>query len=367
MYNFACDWLPQEMKNFISDITYHNTLEDWLISAAIIAGVIVLAKAVYWLFKIGLKQITSRTATTLDDLILERMQRPVLLMIVLLGTRYALERLHFTESLDIWIQRGFVFVITLNVTWFVLSVIESLIETYLVPYAKTGEGSRIDDQMLLLIQRMARALIWTIGIIAALNNAGFDVGALIAGLGIGGLALALAAQDTVKNIFGGIVIFVDKPFRIGDQIKIDNVEGFVEYIGIRSTRLRTLNGRIVTIPNLQFSDRPIENVTIEPARRVNTVLSLTYDTPPEKVELAIKLLKEISNKNNHVIESERTMIFFEKFNAYSLDVNFYYFIRKESDLFATQTSINIQILKTFNENRLEFAFPTQTVYKKTVE
>ncbi len=351
------------MKNFLSGTYYHNTLEDWLISAAIIAVSIMAAKAVYWVFSIGLKQITSRTKTILDDVMVNRMQSPVLMLIVLIGIRYALERLHFTESLDLWIQRGFIFIITLNVTWFVISIIEALIEAYLIPYAKK-EGNKLDDQMLLLIERMVRAVIWSIGIIAGLNNAGFDVGALIAGLGIGGLALALAAQDTVKNIFGGIVIFIDQPFRIGDRIKIDNIDGFVEYIGIRSTRLRTLSGRLVTIPNLQFSDRPIENITIEPTRRVNITIGLTYNTPPEKVEMAVRLLKNISESNNHLLESEKTMIFFERFNAYSLDINFYYFIRKESDLFDTQTKVNIQILKIFNDNGLEFAFPTQTVYKK---
>jgi len=342
---------------------YHNTLEDWLISAALIAGVVLVAKAVYWVFKIALKQVTARTANTLDDLILERMQRPVLLLIVLLGTRYALERLVFTESLDLWIQRGFIFSITLNVAWFLISVVKALIISYLVPFSKQG-GSRIDDQRVLLVKRTASALIWTIGIITGLNNAGFDVGALIAGLGIGGLALALAAQDTVKNIFGGMVIFIDRPFRIGDHIRIDSIEGVVEYIGIRSTRLRTLNGRLVTIPNLQFSDRPIENVTIEISRRVNTTLGLTYDTSVERIELALKLLREISLENRHLIEHERTMVFFEKFSAYSLDVNFFYFIRKEQDILETQSVINLQILKTFNANGLEFAFPTQTVYKK---
>ncbi len=355
-----------QMNNPFLKTYYYNTLEDWLISAAIITGAILTAKAVYWLFSIALKQVTSRTKTSLDDLIIERMQHPVLMLIVLLGIRFALERLEFTERVDLWIQRGFIFIITLNIAWFLISIIDSLIETYLVPYSKV-EGNRIDEQMLLVTKRIVRALIWSIGIIAGLNNAGFDVGALIAGLGIGGLALALAAQDTVKNIFGGMVIFIDKPFRIGDQIKIDAIEGFVEYIGIRSTRLRTLNGRLVTIPNLQFSDRPIENISIETGRRVNTTLGLTYDTSAMRVELALKLLREISNNNKHLIEHERTMIFFEKFNAYSLDMNFYYFIRKEQDILATQSIINLQILKTFNENGLEFAFPTQTVYRKTVE
>ena len=351
------------MRNPFLNTYYHNTLEDWLISAAIITGAILTAKLVYWLFSILLKQVTARTETSLDDLIIERSQRPVLMLIVVLGIRFALERLEFPERLDLWIHRGFVFVITLNMAWFFISILESLIETYLVPYSKR-EGNRIDEQMLLVTRRIVHALIWTIGVIAGLNNAGFDVGALIAGLGIGGLALALAAQDTVKNIFGGMVIFIDKPFRIGDQIRIDNIEGTVVYIGVRSTRLRTPNGRLVTIPNLQFSDRPIENISNENGRRVQTLLGLTYDTSAERVELALKLLREISLNNKNLLEHERSVIFFEKFNAYSLDVNFIYFIRKEQDIPETQSVINMQVLKVFNQSGLEFAFPTQTVYKK---
>ena len=353
------------MTDFLSRQFYHNSLEDWLISITVIVLSIVIAKSAYWLFSIALKQITSRTASILDDLIVDKLKRPVIMFIVMAGIRFALERLHFTDTIDLWIQRGFIFIMTINFTWLVNNIVESFIEAYLIPFSKKGNG--IDNQMILLIERILSTLIWSVGIITGLNNAGFDVGALITGLGIGGLAFALAAQDTIKNIFGGIVIFIDKPFRIGDRIKINDIDGFVENIGIRSTRVRMLNGRMVTIPNLQFSDRPIENITIEPARRVNTTLGLTYNTLPEKVELAVKLLRQISDSNKHLIESERTMIFFEKFNAYSLDVNFYYYIRKDSSIFDTQTSINCQILKTFNENGLEFAFPTQTIYRKALE
>jgi MscS family membrane protein len=212
-----------------------------------------------------------------------------------------------------------------------------------------------------MIERGIRILVWSIGIIVALNNAGFDVGALIAGLGIGGLAVALAAQDTVKNIFGGIMIFIDKPFRIGDRILIENYDGFVEYIGVRSTRMRTLSGRLVTIPNAHFTDRPIENITIEPARRIDLVVGLTYNTPPEKIDLAISIMKEISKGNPNII-NEQTFVFFETFNASSLDIKFVYYIHKSSDIFEAQTSVNREILKRFNENGLEFAFPTRTVY-----
>jgi MscS family membrane protein len=350
------------MKDIMTYTFYHNSLEEWLTSVLIIFLSVLIARGAYWLLGTMLKKITQRTETQLDDLIIDKMERPAIMLIIIIGVRFALEGLHFTEGVDTFIHRSFIIVIALNVTWFVLRLVEAFIENFLVPYAKRDDNT-LDDQMILLVERGIRVVLWTIGIIVALNNAGFDVGALIAGLGIGGLAVALAAQDTVKNIFGGIMIFIDKPFRIGDRVVIGEYDGFVEYIGIRSTRMRTLAGRQVTIPNAQFTDRPIENITIEPARRVDLIVGLTYDTPPEKMELAINILKDIAVTHPNVI-TEQTIVFFQTFNAFSLDIKFVYYIQKGNDIFETQTAINREILKRFNDNGLEFAFPTRTVYNK---
>ena len=127
----------------------------------------------------------------------------------------------------------------------------------------------------------------------ALKNAGVDVGTLIASLGIGGLAFALAAQDTIKNIFGGITIFTDRPFRIGDRIKVDGFDGIIEDIGVRSTRLRTLDRCLVTIPNYKIVEASVENVSEEPMRRIVSKLGLTYSTTPEKMKEAIDILKNM--------------------------------------------------------------------------
>ncbi len=337
-------------------------MEDWLISLAIVGGTIVVAKLTYWSISIILRSITSRTQTKLDDLIIAKLERPAILGIILIGLYYATERLHFAEKVDLYIHRAFVFLIAINVTWFIVRVVDALIEEYLKPYSKRDDNE-LNDQMILLIERGANLVLWTVGLILGLNNAGFDVGALIAGLGIGGLALALAAQDTVKNIFGGVMIFLDKPFEIGDRILINSYDGFVEYIGIRSTRLRTLEGRIVTLPNAQFSDSPIENVTLEPSRRIIIILGLVYDTPPEKLDEAISILKDISAQSPLLIR-DQSVVFFESFNASSLDIKFVYFIRSGENIMATQTEINKQILARFNNAGLQFAFPTRTVYNK---
>ncbi len=354
------------MEEILSQKYYHNSLQDWLISFAVITVTIMFAKLTYWLIGKVIKSFTSKTKTNIDDAIVERIERPAIMLIMLLGIRFALERLHFVPAFESAIHRVFVLIIALNITWFITRIISTIIHEYLVPYSRR-DNSGLDDQIVMLVVRGVNVVLWTIGIIVGLNNAGFDVAALIAGLGIGGLAVALAAQDTVKNIFGGVTIFLDKPFRIGNTIIINGLEGSVENIGIRSTRLRTPEGRLITIPNARFSENPIENITIEPARRILMNLGLAYDTPPEKMKLAIEILKQISYDNKEFVLDKSTVAFFNNFGAYSLDIRFVYFIRKKADISETQHIINNEILSRFNANGLEFAFPTQTIYRKALD
>jgi MscS family membrane protein len=210
------------------------------------------------------------------------------------------------------------------------------------------------------VRKTLKGLIWTIGVIVALDNVGFDVATVLAGLGIGGLALAMAAKDTISNMFGGVMIFTDKPFKIKDRVKIGGFDGVIEEIGIRSTRLRTLAGTQVTIPNAKFTDGMVENVSREPNRKIVLNLGLTYDTKPDQMELAMKLLKEI-NENNPRTE-EKVLISFNSFGDFSLGILYIYYIRKGEDILGVQTEVNMEILRKFNENGLEFAFPTQTIY-----
>lgn len=351
------------MDNIFETIIEENSVRNWLISSAIIMLTVLFARLIYLLLGRIVKGYTSKTETKIDDAVIDNIERPSIMLVIVLGIRYAFERLHFSATFDNYTHKAFVMLIALNITWFVIRILDAVIEYYLVPLSKRDDND-LDDQIVMMIERGVRILLWSVGIIVGLNNAGFDVGALIAGLGIGGLAVALAAQDTVKNIFGGITVFLDKPFVIGDRIIIKGLDGFVEYIGMRSTRLRTMEGRLITIPNGQFSENPIENITIEPSRRVSTDLGLTYDTSPEKIELAIKLLKDISLLYKTAVIDEETKVVFHGFGAYSLSIRFIYFIRKDADLFDVPHSINMEILKRFNEYNIEFAFPTQTVYNK---
>jgi len=338
-----------------------NTTISIIVSILILVGAIVIGKLLYWLIGTFAKSLAARTKSGLDDILIDKLEEPIVYGIVILGFYWGFTRLHFNESVDNFFANVFMILFILNVTWLIARVVDSLIEEYIVPIVTKSE-SDLDDQLLPILRKTIKAVLWIFGIVIALSNSGFDVAALIAGLGIGGLALALAAQDTVKNIFGGIMVFLDKPFKIKDRIKVNGMDGVVEEIGVRSTRLRTLEGRLITIPNGQFSDNAVENVSLEPTRKVNISLGLTYDTTPEQMENAMNIIKDIIKANSKV--EDDALVAFNAWGDFAMGIQVIYYISSPDFIFSAQSEINLEILKLFNAEGLEFAFPTQTIYKK---
>ncbi len=353
-------WVPEFMK----DKWGPNTVFDWAVSLAILIGALIVGKLLYKIIGGFVKSLTSRTKTSLDDILVDKLEEPIVYGIVILGFYWGFNRLHFTDSIDEFFASMFMIIFILNVTWLVSRVLDSMVDEYVVPIVEKSE-SDFDDQLLPIVRKTVTAIIWIMGILIALSNSGFNIGAMIAGLGIGGLALALAAQDTVKNIFGGIMVFLDKPFTIHDRIKVNGMDGFVEEIGVRSTRIRTLEGRLITVPNGQFSDNAVENVTLEPTRKIVNTLGLTYDTTPEDMDKAMKILHNIIEANPKV--TDEPLISFNTWGDFSMGILVIYYIRETDDILVAQSEINLEILKQFNAEGLEFAFPTQTLYKKELK
>ncbi len=349
------------MKDFFQKEFYYNTVSEWAIALLILLGSFVLAKLIYWIFGNVIRRATKSTKTKVDDVIVDMLEKPVILGLTIFGLWYGIRQLVFPDTVVDWINSVYIALITLTVTWLLARLVDAIIREYLVPLTERTE-SDMDDQLLPVLRKGLRATIWILGIIVALNNAGYNVGALLAGIGIGGLALAMAAKDTVANIFGGITIFTDKPFKINDRVKLDGFDGTVTEIGIRSTRLKTLEGRIVTIPNAKFTDGMVENVTAEPSRKVVINLGLVYDTPAEKMEEALRILHEIAGGNQDLEEEHH--VGFNDFGASALGIIFIYYIRKGADILGAQTAVNMEIKRRFEANGLEMAFPTQTVYTK---
>ncbi|NLJ20590.1 MAG: mechanosensitive ion channel family protein [Bacteroidales bacterium] len=350
------------MLLFFERVILGNRLSDWGISLLIILGAFLLNKGISLFNKNVIQKITAKSRNRLDDILVKTLEAPVLLGIALIAIWVAARRLDLGAQVDRVIYRAYQILTVLNITWFLVKLTSALINEYLLPLSKEEESNRrLDESMIRILRRILLGIIWAIGIVMALNNAGVNVGALLASLGIGGLAVALAAQDTLKNFLGGLTIFMDRPFRIGDRIITGGFDGTVEDVGIRSTRIRNFDKRIITIPNYKIVDAAIENVSIEPMRRVVLKIGLTYDTSPEKMKEAITILKNMPKKVLE-IDSNEVNAYFTDFSESALIITYIYFIKKEADIMNTISKVNTEILDQFNAAGLDFAFPTRTVY-----
>jgi len=201
------------------------------------------------------------------------------------------------------------------------------------------------------------ALLW-------LDNVGFDVSTLLAGLGVGGLAVALAAQDTLKNLIASIMILLDKPYRVGQRIVVKGHDGVVEEIGLRSTKMRLLTGHLTTIPNDEMARTDVENISRRPHIRRLTNIGITYDTPQEKVEKAVNIILEILDNHEGMDPGFPPRAYFNEFNPASLNllVTYWYHPAEYWGFMQHSQQVNLQIMQRFEEEDIKFAFPTMTTY-----
>lgn len=348
------------LTSLTNRVFYHNTFSDWIISIGIIVAALIAGKIIFWVFKKVFKSVLSKTKNTFDDVLIDMLDEPFVFSIISWGFYIAVKRLKLPQGVSNFVDNFLFGFISLMATWFLARMMAATIELVIVPLAKKTE-SDFDDHLVPVIKKASNLGIWTLGIIVGLNNAGFDVGALIAGMGIGGLAIAMAAKDTISNFFGGVTVFIDRPFKLGDRIKINGIDGTVTEIGLRSTRIKTLERRIVTIPNAKFSDGIVENVTLEPHRKVVINLGLTYDTTHEQMQNAMKILHDIVLNKASTEDEDDISVSFDSWGDFSLGITLVYYIRKGEDIFKTQSDVNLEILEKFNAAGLNFAFPTQTV------
>ncbi len=221
----------------------------------------------------------------------------------------------------------------------------------------------LDDQLAPFATKTLKILSIVLGVLISLQNFGFNVVSLLAGLGLGGLALALAAQDTVSNLFGSITILFDNPFKVGDHVRIADCEGTVEEIGFRSTRIRTLYNSLVTLPNSVVAKEKIDNMGLRPYRRIRQVLGLHYDTPAEKILQFCEGVRYLILQDEKIVRDSVT-VHFTNYNASSLDVlvNFNLTVNDGNEELKRQEVIFCDILKLAKKMGVEFAYPTQTVY-----
>ncbi|MBW2458816.1 MAG: mechanosensitive ion channel family protein, partial [Deltaproteobacteria bacterium] len=347
------------MYDMLTKTYYGNTVKEWLIAGAIILGAAIAGKIAYFILSRIVKRATAKTKTRIDDLIIDMVEEPLAVVVTVVGAWYALGTLNLSDRVRGLLDNGVQIVVVLLGAWLVTRLFDALFKEYLIPIAEKSETD-LDDQLLPIVRRGTKVAVWAMAIIMALNNAGYNVGAALAGLGIGGLALAMASKDTVANMFGGLTIFMDGPFKLNDRVRISGFDGKIIEIGLRSTRLETLEGRVVTIPNAEFSENPVENVSAEPSRKVVSTLGLVYDTTPDQMKDALATLKQIAD--DHEGTEEKVLVAFTEFADSSMNLLFIYYISPDADILQTQTDINLAVLETFAEKGLDMAYPTQTIY-----
>ncbi|MCP3968610.1 MAG: mechanosensitive ion channel family protein [Lentisphaerae bacterium] len=332
-------------------------------------GVVATLFAVYFFKRIFTRVIMARyaakTKTKLDDHICSAIVKPASLFIFTLGfflSSFNILRTLKGEFFEI-ILRCFVALLVASVVWAVYRMINVMDYAFREMTSKTENS--MDD---LLVDLIRKAMKITVAVVSVLfigqSILGLNITALVAGAGVIGLAIAFAAKDTIANFFGSIMIILDKPFAIGERVLIDGIDGIVEKVGFRSTRIRSLKGHMFSVPNNKVADSVVENVTKRPYIKYPFDLTVTYDTSPVKMERALAILHEILDNHEAFNEEMPARIYFTAFNDWALNINIILWFQTTAYFEAQQWKhdINMEILRRFNAEGIDFAFPTSTNY-----
>lgn len=339
-----------------------NPLWQYLASLIYIVLAFYVAKLLDWLTRVWLRQFTSRTKTTLDDQLLELLNGPVKIVAFMVFLHIGLTIFNWPPQVELWLHKSFIVILALSLTYMALKVTDVLVDIWRARGADVEKGT--NEQLFTVIRKGVKAFLAVIAVLVTMQNLGVNVTAAVASLSIGGLALGLAAQDTLANLFGAVAIFADRPFRVGDRVKLEAVDGTVENIGLRSTRVRNLDGHLVTIPNKTMGNATITNITARPNIKTELNLAITYDTPAEQVQRATVILAEIYRA--HPLTQD-VWVSFNKFNESALNilvVHWWSGVDQKAYLAGMQ-ELNLEIKRRFDAEGIEFAFPTQTMHVKT--
>lgn len=313
----------------------------------------VLRKIVYYFVK--------KTSNTYDDAILEAIKVPVDYLFILIGAKFAKEVLQLNTNIDSFIDHllhsGFLLILF----WALILILNHLANH--IHKITNKFGDKISAEVANFVIKSIRFFIIIIAGIALLQEWGYNVSGFLASMGLIGMAFALAAKDTAANLFGSMVIFIDKPFKIGDWIMTPDVEGTIETIGIRSTKVRTFAQALVTVPNATLANSAILNWSRMGKRRIKMNIGITYDTPAKSIENIIKEIKEML-ANNDNIHDDVIMVNFSEFAASSLNIFCYYFTKTTnwSEFLEVREETYLEIMKIVENNGSSFAFPTQTLH-----
>lgn len=340
-----------------------NTMAHYGIAALFLVGAFLLRRVVTHIIFGFLRRLAAKTETTLDDKLFDALEAPAVTFVMVTGIFSALKVLKLSASTDVLIGYGSTVAFSLVIFWGLLQAFDALLDHAQEIALKKQMGVAA---FMPWIKKTLVTVFVVFGVLMVVQSLGFDVKALLAGLGIGGLAFALAAQDTIANLFGSIVLAIDQPFKLGETVRIGAHTGTVEDIGLRSTKIRLVDRSLVIIPNKLVSSEAIVNLSRFTSRRVEQVIGLTYDTTPGQLEAVVGDIRALINAEPEVNAAD-THVWFQNYSASSLDL-WIVFVAKDPDFarhMALRQRVNLGIMRAVGARDLAFAFPTQTVHVAT--
>jgi MscS family membrane protein len=285
-------------------------------SLAYILLAFAIARLIDWIAFTWLKRLAARTETKLDDLLLELFRGPVKVVAFVVFLHLGLNIFDWSQTAKAYLSKLLILIVAGSLTYLTIKVVNVLLDAWLQRTAHEADR-KFNDQLFSILRRSLNIFVIIVAVMVTAQNIGINITAAITSLSIGGLAVGLAAQDTLANLFGAIALFADKPFRVGEHIKLPDTEGTVEAVGMRSTRIRNLDGQLAVIPNKTVANAAIINISQRPNIKTTMNIILAPDLPSAKVKRALALLAEIYRSNP---VTQDAWISFNQFTGKNLNI-----------------------------------------------
>ena len=345
------------MEELLKYSIWGNTLLKYVIALAIFLAGLIIVTIFKKVILVQLNKWAEKTATTLDDFIIIGMKKSVV-PILYFGSLYLAVK---TLILQPQVVTVINYITIIVLTFFAIKLFTSTLDYSITSYTSREGKNEHRAKQLKSLSVIARFLVWSVGLVFLLDNLGVNISTVVAGLGIGGIAVALAAQAVLGDLFSYFVIFFDRPFELGDFIIVDDKVGTIEHVGIKSTRIRALSGEQIVMSNTDLTGSRIHNYKKLQRRRVVFALGVIYQTPAEKLKLIPDMVKKIIVDNP---DSEFDRGHFKNFGDFSLNFEFVYYVLSSdyTTYMNIQQNINLKIFEKFEENGIEFAYPSQTLF-----
>ena len=349
-----------------------NSIKSYIIFGSILLlGLLLKSLISSYLRKIIYKLVGDKTNSDGKSEFDNLLKKPLNYFLLIIIFYLSFNQLNFPESwnlvssneigLKMILEKGVSLLILITVFWTLLRVVDYIGDRLKFKAEKTE--SKVDDQLIPFAIEIGKVLVVIFGALILLSNVfNVDITALAAGLGVGGVAIALASKESLENLLGSFTIFFDKPFQVGDIITVGSITGVVEKVGFRSTRVRTFDKSLVTIPNKNLINSELDNLSLKPVRKVHIDVGLTYNTSVDQIKKIVKDIQDLVDK--HPNTNEDGLVRFFNFGASSLDIMVIYFVNSPdwNLLVDTKQEINFKIIEIVKKHGSDFAFPTRSLY-----